>query len=119
MSETGVSETGVSETGVSWGELRPVRRAEWTERDGRVTLFVPRLGRGRLARRVESWLRFTPYEVHLDDVGSSVWHACDGDTPVHDMATRLRERFGDQVEPTEDRLVEFLRGLLRGRFVSV
>jgi len=92
---------------------------EWKERDGRVTLFVPRLGRGRLARRVEGWLRVRPYQVHLDDVGSSVWRECDGNTPVQAIASRLRERFGDRIEPTEDRLVEFLRSLLRGRFVSV
>jgi hypothetical protein len=105
--------------GVSWGALRPLRRAEWTERDGRVTLFVPRLGRGRVARRVEGWLGVRPYQVHLDELGSSVWRDCDGSTPVRAIAGRLRERFGERVEPAEDRLVEFLRGLLRGRFVSV
>ena len=109
----------MSARGTSWGELVPQRRMEWTERDGRVTLFVPRLGRGTLARRVEAWLRVRPYQVHLDELGSSVWQSCDGRTPVRDIAGRLREHFGERVEPAEDRLVEFLKSLARGRFVSL
>jgi hypothetical protein len=57
--------------------------------------------------------------VHLDDVGTYVWSKCDGETRVAEIAEGLRDVFGQRVEPAEDRLVQFLSNLMRGRFVSV
>jgi hypothetical protein len=57
--------------------------------------------------------------VHLDDVGSFVWHRCDGATPVSEIASGLREKFSERIEPAEERLVEFLTSLLRARYLSV
>lgn len=105
-------------SGVSWGELHPVRQCEWVETESRVSLVVPRLGRGALARAFERWLRVRPYQVHLDDLGTYVWHRCDGSTAVTEIVSGLRDEFGDRAEPAEDRLVDFLKSLARGRFVS-
>ncbi len=104
---------------VSWGELHPRRQCEWVETDSRVTLVVPRLGRGALARALERWLRVRPYQVHLDDLGTYVWRRCDGSTRVAEIASGLRDEFGERVEPAERRLVDFLQSLARGRFVSL
>lgn len=105
--------------GVSWGDLRPVRRAEWEETEGHVTLLVPRFGRNSLARWFERQTRTRPFKVHLDDVGTFVWRRCDGETRVAEIADGLREEFGERIEPAEDRLVRFLTNLVRGRFVAV
>ena len=64
-------------------------------------------------------MRTRPFKVRLDDVGTFVWQKCDGETPVAEIAEGLRDEFGERIEPAEDRLVQFLTNLLRGRFVSV
>jgi hypothetical protein len=106
-------------SGVSWGELLPLRHCEWEESEGRVTLLVPRLGRGLAARMLGRWFSPRPFRVHLDDVGSFVWHRCDGATPVSEIAGGLREEFSERIEPAEERLVEFLTSLLRAQYLSV
>ena len=104
---------------ISWGDLRPLRRGEWEESQGHVTLLVPRYGRSSLAVWFERRTRTRPFKVHLDDVGTFVWRNCDGETRVAEIADGLRDEFGERIEPAEDRLVQFLTNLVRGRFVSV
>jgi hypothetical protein len=84
-----------------------------------VVLLRPRFGRGWLGRRLQAAFRPRPYRVLLDDVGSFVWRMCDGEAPVETIAAAMKERFGEEVEPVEDRLVTFLKSLLRGRFVEM
>ena len=108
-----------SPSSVSWGELRPLRGGEWEENEGRITLLVPRYGRSSFSVWLERQLRTQPSKVHLDDVGTFVWRKCDGETRVAEIAEGLRDEFGERIEPAEDRLVQFLTNLVRGRFVSV
>jgi Leu/Phe-tRNA-protein transferase len=109
----------MSEERPSWGAQRPRRLCAWAEEDARVAILVPRFGRGRIGRKLEQWLRSKPYRVHLDDIGAFVWQQCDGATTVDAMAHIMRQKFGERVEPVEERLVTFLEQLLRGRFVAV
>ncbi|MFC1610336.1 PqqD family protein [Myxococcota bacterium] len=103
----------------SWGELHPQRVCEWLEEEQQVALLVPRFGRSRVGRTLERWTRASPYRVHLDEIGTFVWRRCDGQTRVSDIAGAMQEEFGDEIEPVEERLVQFLQQLLRGRFVSM
>jgi hypothetical protein len=104
---------------VSWSEVRPDRICTWEEGEKGVTLLVPRLGRGRIARKIERLFRGKPYRVNLDTVGSFVWRRLDGDATVAQIADAMHREFGERVEPVEDRLVTFLRTLERGRFVKI
>ncbi len=56
--------------------------------------------------------------IRLDDVGSCSWKCFDGDTTVKEACAALRERFGDRVEPAEERLGRFVRYLHREGFLS-
>ena len=56
--------------------------------------------------------------VRLDEVGSHAWTLLDGRRTVAEVAAELRRRFGDRVEPAEDRLGTLLRMLHRGRLVG-
>jgi len=82
-------------------------------------LLRPRLGSNRLARWVAGLGGDPYYRIRLDEVGTLVWKACDGRTPLADIARRMRERFGDHVEPADQRLARFVRRMLRGRMIAV
>ena len=56
--------------------------------------------------------------VRLDEVGSLAWTLFDGRRTVGEVAAALRERFGDRVEPAEERLGILLSSLQRGRLVG-
>jgi len=107
------------ESTTNWGDLRPRQGCAWEEVDGRVDLLRPRFGSGRVGRFLQRRLRPSPYRVHLDELGSFVWNRCDGEHTVAAIAAQMRERYGADLEPVEDRLVAFVRQLLGGQFVRL
>ena len=105
---------------VAFWNARPRRRLDWRELDdGRCIVLRPRLGEGRIGRWLASKLGNPCYRIRLDDVGSFIWRACDGETPLTEIAGRLRAGFGERVEPAEERLARFIQSMLRSRMISV
>jgi hypothetical protein len=93
-------------------ELAPVRLAPWREVDGRVVIERPK---PESARRIREQLRYwlAVRRIRLDDRGSLAWKLFDGTKTVADVAVALREEFGEQVEPAEDRAGHLVRMLHR------
>jgi len=88
------------------------------ERPGQLRLVVPRFG-----GRVMSWLfgRLNPAPVHfrLDEVGSFVWQAFDGQRSLGQVAEAARAHFGERVEPAEERVATFAAMLRRHGFLRL
>ena len=99
-------------------ELTPLRTASWSEDAGRVVVEIP--APSRPWRAPFAWLnsRMSSKRVRLDEVGSLAWTLLDGRRTVGEVAAVLRQRFGDRVEPAEERLGILLRSLHRGRLVG-
>ncbi|MCG6963159.1 MAG: PqqD family protein [Acidobacteria bacterium] len=100
-------------------ELSPVRLAEWEEKDGRVVVRRPRpttRGLRGLADLISYWLSVP--RIRLDEVGSATWLLLDGRRTVGEIAQLVRERFGDPLEPVEERTGIFVRTLRYQGFVA-
>ena len=111
---------GASERAVAFWNARPRRRLDWRDLDdGRCVVLRPRFGEGRVGRWLAARLGNPCYRIRLDDVGTFIWRACDGETPLTQIAGRLRAEFGERVEPTEERLARFIQSMLRSRMVSM
>ncbi len=67
-----------------------------------------------LAKRVHGEYR----RVELDEYGVFVWELCDGSRTVKEIGKKLKERFGDSVEPLYERLVTFLLELYKRNLIS-
>ena len=67
-----------------------------------------------------AWLssKMSTKRVRLDEVGSLAWTLLDGRRTVGEVAAGLRERFGDRVEPAEERLGLLLSSLHRGGLIG-
>ena len=99
--------------------VSPVRAAEWREVDGRVVVERPRPRRSWLRAPLERLgLLLTARRINLDDKGSFVWKRLDGSHTVAELATELRARFGESVEPAEHRLGALVRQLRQGGLVG-
>ena len=105
--------------GLDFARVQPRRRLEWHEQDGRCVLLRPRLGSSRVARWVAGLGGDAYYRIRLDEVGTLVWKACDGYTSLADIVGRMRERFGDRVQPADQRLSRFVRTMLKGRMIAI
>lgn len=47
-------------------------------------------------------------QIHLDEMGSFVWPLIDGKNTVADIATLVKEHFGEKAEPLYDRLLKYM-----------
>ncbi len=93
-------------------ELRPVRRAEWREVDGRVVIERPRPTATGL-RAASEWLSFlmSTRLIRLDPKGTFAWLRLDGARSVQQLAEEMRAEFGTEIEPAEERLGILIRQL--------
>ena len=98
---------------------RPRRRLDWRELEsGNCVVLRPRFGQGRIGRWLAGKLGDPCYRIRLDDVGTFIWKACDGDTPLTEIAGRLRAEFGDRIEPADERLARFVQSMLRSGMIE-
>ena len=109
----------VRESAADFSAVVPSRLLEWYEEEGCCVLLRPRLRSNRIARWVASLGGDPFYRIRLDEVGSLVWKACDGRTSLAEICKKLRERFGREAEPVEERLAEFVRDMLKGRILKI
>jgi len=58
------------------------------------------------------------YKIQLDDIGSLIWSLCDGRKTVKEISRKLREKFGDKVEPLYERLGTFFQNLEKNKFIT-
>jgi hypothetical protein len=95
-------------------DLAPFRLAEWQDVDDRKVLERPR-PRGYGVSTWRDWVAFhlSMRHIRLDDFGSRAWSLFDGRRTVRQAAAELRQQFGDEIEPAEERLGEFVRQLRR------
>ena len=114
------SAEAASDRAVAFWNARPRRRLDWRDlEDGRCVVLRPRLGDGRIGRWLASKVGDPCYRIRLDDVGTFIWKACDGETPLTEIAGQLRAEFGERVEPAEERLARFVQSMLRSRMVEM
>lgn len=93
-------------------ELTPVRLASWSEVGGRVVIERPKPEDAKQIReQLRYWLAVR--RIRLDERGSLAWKLLDGTRSVADIAAALRDEFGEEVEPAEDRAGQLVRMLHR------
>jgi hypothetical protein len=100
-------------------EIVPVRLAEWEEVGDRVVVIRPAPG-GRGIKRLLNLFFFAlaARRIRLDDMGSVAWKLLDGEMTVAQVAGKLREEFGERVEPAEERFGHQVRVFRREGLVA-
>lgn len=57
-------------------------------------------------------------KVHLDKMGNFIWPLIDGKKSIYDIASYVKEEFGDEAEPLYERLTQYMKTLESYGFVS-
>jgi hypothetical protein len=99
-------------------DLRPIRLLEHRMEEDRVTVLIPKY-RSRWMGWLQRRLSRPYFRLHLDPVGTAVWLDCDGNRTVSDIGKRLKDKFGEDVEPLWDRLALFFRQMRKGRLIEL
>jgi hypothetical protein len=99
-------------------DLKPVRLMEHLVENDLVVVQIPRF-RSRWMGWLQRRLKKPCFQLHLDKIGSTVWLACDGESTVADIGKRLKDRFGEEIEPLWDRLALFIRQMASGKLIEL
>ena len=93
--------------------------AESREVDGHVVVMAPKF-RGRAGRALVRLFR-QPQEanLHLDEYGTVAWGLMDGERDIGQIADAMVESYGEEAEPSLQRLLMFLRSLQNAGAVRV
>jgi len=104
----------------SLSELRPVRLADWNERDGIVVVECPKPGEPWY-REPAAWFSWWtgPQRIKLDEIGSQCWRRFDGRTSLTEIGEAVAADHPDDVDKLETRIGLFLRVLIDRRMVRL
>jgi hypothetical protein len=104
---------------INYLELTPGRLFEHIiEENGKVSVLIPRFTNFLLVKTLAPMLKSPFVKTKFDEFGSQVWLEIDGKKKVVDISSSLREKFGEKIEPVEERLTKFLTQLYNYKFVS-
>jgi hypothetical protein len=93
-------------------DLRPVRIVPWEpEGADRVVLKAPKFRAKLMVRFLVPRLKRPDTIVHLDETGSAVWNACDGNATVLEIAGIVHASLGGDRDVLDARVAQFIRKL--------
>ena len=88
------------------------------EENGKVSVLIPRFTNKILIKTLSPMIKSPFVKTKFDEFGSQVWLEIDGKKKVLDISTNLKQKFGERIEPVEERLTKFLTQLYNYKFVS-
>jgi hypothetical protein len=99
-------------------ELKPIRNLKWETGDKNETiLLVPKFKNRYLLKWLVPRLKKQNFKVKLDEFGSFVWNHCDGNNTVGEIAEKMKIKFGEDFDPTCERIGKFVSQMIRDSFV--
>ena len=105
--------------GANYLELTPLRLyEEEISEENLVTILIPKFQNKFAVRFINPKLKSPMIRLKLDELGSAVWLLIDGKRKVGKIGQLLLEKFGDKIEPVNERLTKFLTGLYEQRYIT-
>ena len=100
-------------------DLTPLRlHKEEVSEENLVTVLIPKFQNRFAVRFIVPKLKSDVFKLKLDELGSAVWLSVDGRNTVDQIAKQLLKKFGDKIEPVNERVTKFLTGLYEQRLIT-
>ncbi len=104
---------------VNYLDIIPYRvYKEEIDEKGFVTILIPKFKRefaNNYLRRIGKPLDI---RIKLDEFGSETWTLINGNRTVTDIGKKLVSKFGEKIQPVEERLTKFLTNLYLQGYIS-
>lgn len=95
-----------------------IKHETWEEKKGKVYLIFHH---DKAVERAVRWLfkKQTVSDMELDKRGSAVWKLIDGKKNVYEISKIMSEKFGDTPEDSQQRLIMYIRYLLKKGWIAL
>ncbi len=97
-------------TNINLLELTPVRINGHEEVNGLINILIPKF-KSDFMKKIIPRNKSKDFRVKLDELGSAAWLAIDGERNVLSIAEELKDKFGEKIEPSVERVSKFINGL--------
>lgn len=83
-----------------------------------VTILIPKFSNKFLVQHLMPRLRHPYIKIKLDEIGSAVWLEIDGKKTIGEIASILETKFGEKIQPIDERLSKFFTQLNSYHFIK-
>ncbi len=105
--------------GVNYMNLTPIRFKQHEDiEDGTVAIIFPKFKNERLQSFLVPGNKSKFIRIKLDELGTASWLAIDGKKTVKDICDLLENKFGERIQPVEERTTKFFTSLYEQRYIS-
>lgn len=95
----------------------PAKDLKYEIVDGKVTIFQENTGLFNFVAQ-KIWKKPRVSQIHLDEMGNFIWPHINGENNIMDIATLIKEEFGEKAEPLYNRVVQYFKTLVSYGFVE-
>jgi len=60
-----------------------------------------------------------PYKIDLDEIGSFIWGKINASNNIEEITKLANEHFGEKIEPTEDRVIQFMKQMHSNKLIML
>ena len=107
------------DTTINYLELTPVRNYDHVVEDtGLISVLVPKFDIKWLDKIMSKIIKSRFFKAKLDEFGTETWLEMDGTKSVQSVSEHLQKKFGDKINPVEERLTKFLSELYKYNFIT-
>ncbi|MCU0333075.1 MAG: PqqD family protein [Ignavibacteriaceae bacterium] len=107
------------DTTINYLELTPVRNYDHVVEDtGLISVLVPKFDIKWLDKIMSKIIKSRFFKAKLDEFGTETWLEMDGTKSVQSISEHLQKKFGDKINPVEERLTKFLSELYKYNFIT-
>jgi hypothetical protein len=104
---------------VNYLEITPYRiHSEEVDENGLVTVLIPKFKRKIAVNALTRLGKPLIIRIKLDEFGSETWLQLNGRQNVSAISKKLIQKFGEKIQPVEERLTRFLTNLYLQGFIS-
>jgi len=107
------------DTSINYLELTPVRNYDHViEENGLVSVFVPKFDIKWIDTIMSRIVKSRFFKAKLDEFGTATWLEMDGYKSVQLISSHLSQKFGEKINPVDERLTKFLSELYKYNFIT-
>ena len=107
------------DTSINYLELTPVRNYDYVVEDtGLISVLVPKFDIKWLDKIMSKIIKSRFFKAKLDEFGTATWLEMDGTKSVQTVSEHLQKKFGDKINPVNERLTKFLSELYKYNFIT-
>lgn len=100
-------------------DLTPVKlQTDEVNNENMVTIVYPKFKNELAKKFVVPRLKSADFRIKLEKFGSAVWMNMNGSNKVQDIIKILQEKFGDEFQDAETRVIKFVFQLYEQKLIS-